>query len=1441
MREDEDPNQAERIRKYLLKNKEYSEDKEIQDYISGIQNKVKATKLGSYTVRPLEKRLKSKDKREEFDTENQLINSLLPLVNNKGLSGKDQSKVIEGYYTVKNYIDKQREDTKSTAPIPLDPKKAPGYYYKKVRAQDKDRGDRISEIQLAHNLEKEFETHKDIYTGVGQLWIVKLIYIIYRVGSDGKIVTSRVNAYLTIDGEQYRMIDDVQDKRAFLYNEIRSGFAIALQSLEKLAHYSNLMWTLTDAYDVFIVPRYGIKAIKEVKGELVFGCGLSVDPKVRADQRKYMRKLTKRLHGLYEPDYPACYYYKIIRQEDNDNYCILRCIKAIWKVPRAEKVIKKYKVEYWGRKSKTVEQEVMESNTIENLWKRHMRGGLPNKGITLYRARTFYRKLREVYIDNFFDDDPDKPPNELVVKKIKNSKDLIKNIEINVVYHIYGHAFTFVEDNRWEYKSTLRPYTPSQTLLVAYDIESTCDMNYEDGEFMDKSEQVLSMVSFMFKVEKEEYLDCLPVEDCGKAEENKYVMKTYNSIEKMVYYITKFVSKYNKDLGSNKEIDYESKYEITLKRICFVGFNSSQYDDLYLWRFFRDTDDPDFQIRSHGILPESTGMMDFQILVERDGEPSFIINTLDMRKFTSPMGNLSVQAESFKCPTRCKKEVYKLCYETANILSSSERGEIFEKFQTIRDDNMKPEYCECKRSKVKDKKCRLGSVIIDCESNKFNKRNFFAYYKGDGEDHPMVTKIMREYNEVDVKIVMELYDVIDNIDTFKRYKIPLLSCFSMSHYTKEMWIRHLSKLRYKSYHPDWKWKDRYIVGDEKHNSMMFKQYHKELAYNKKHGGKKGTLFEGIPYKQSFVHKSQARHNRKYFSSKLGGRTQYNPDPSHEKYVDSKKFDDYFKVNGYDSLTAKEFNKMLFEAIPDLVYGNGLKDLDINGMYASVMANNNLFPIGKEYEIIYKGVVTNPEPPKKGTAVYHCLEIKPPDPPLLHPLFGKKIKDIHDKMVKIEYTDEGLYDYALSRPYMDCGLKLGYTFICDSEIRWDYVVPLFHDYINGLHEKRLVAKSEKNDPVSEALKLAMNGLYGKTGQRDVRDSVKYYTIDQLRYVNLYDTIHPNKMKVISYLDVNRKGIVIKYTADTRYKKFNSSPNHLSMFILDKTHVLYHSMLMKIDEGVTSLKDSNFYYSDTDSFIVNMKGADNLAEFIDDKQLGMLKDELDGGIIRKAHFLARKTYGLIYQVKGKKGKPTLGCKFKAKGIPPNMVQMRDYEEPDKFSSEGRNKYGCMKKYGLLTDKPKESCRVYNIKRQVSLSSRHKEKKTSAIGEDEITKAFKERRTLHRQRDDGITALSAMLGGEDTSLYGKLFKKYKLQLLEAVDLGHVNSILRLAHEEKELRDINKGKHESSDEEEMTPFKKKFLAAEKDYGENDREALQILNRLEAHWGLQKTPSNDP
>jgi len=71
----------------------------------------------------------------------------------------------------------------------------------------------------------------------------------------------------------------------------------------------------------------------------------------------------------------------------------------------------------------------------------------------------------------------------------------------------------------------------------------------------------------------------------------------------------------------------------------------------------------------------------------------------------------------------------------------------------------------------------------------------------------------------------------------------------------------------------------------------------------------------------------------------------------------------------------------------------------------------------------------------------------------------------------------------------------------------------------------------------------------------------------------------------------------------------------MYLLNLEMMRYKALLSKLD--------IQLYYTDTDSIFIDKE----LPQELIGNELGLMKDELKGGIIKKAYFLGIKKYGYI----------------------------------------------------------------------------------------------------------------------------------------------------------------------------------------------------------------------
>ena len=213
------------------------------------------------------------------------------------------------------------------------------------------------------------------------------------------------------------------------------------------------------------------------------------------------------------------------------------------------------------------------------------------------------------------------------------------------------------------------------------------------------------------------------------------------------------------------------------------------------------------------------------------------------------------------------------------------------------------------------------------------------------------------------------------------------------------------------------------------------------------------------------------------------------------------------------------------------------------------------------------------------------------------------------------------------------------------------------------------KLAKNDFEKDLYKLMNNPVFGKTMEniRKHKD-IKLVTTDKTRS-KLVSEPNYHTMNCIS------ENLSIIEMKKTKVKV--NKPIYLGLSILDISKILmyefwYDYMKPKYDDNV------KFCYVDTDSFIINIKTEDFYKDIANDvekrfdtsnyevdrpfptgknkKVIGLMKDELGGGIITEFAALRPNTYSYLTDdcKENKKTKGTKKCVIK------RMIKFDDYKE-------------------------------------------------------------------------------------------------------------------------------------------------------------------------------------
>ena len=153
---------------------------------------------------------------------------------------------------------------------------------------------------------------------------------------------------------------------------------------------------------------------------------------------------------------------------------------------------------------------------------------------------------------------------------------------------------------------------------------------------------------------------------------------------------------------------------------------------------------------------------------------------------------------------------------------------------------------------------------------------------------------------------------------------------------------------------------------------------------------------------------------------------------------------------------------------------------------------------------------------------------------------------------------------------------------------------FSQYITSLYDARMDAKKQGDPVETYFLKLFMNTLYGKFGQRN----------DQLEYIGESENEHFGNYKALILGLENNKEIKVlghqMYEVHRNILGFYSCP-----IIAAEITANARAYMWKL---ACQAGRSNVVYTDTDSLFVNQTGYDNLKPYMNDTALGKLKTEL-----------------------------------------------------------------------------------------------------------------------------------------------------------------------------------------------------------------------------------------
>jgi len=153
--------------------------------------------------------------------------------------------------------------------------------------------------------------------------------------------------------------------------------------------------------------------------------------------------------------------------------------------------------------------------------------------------------------------------------------------------------------------------------------------------------------------------------------------------------------------------------------------------------------------------------------------------------------------------------------------------------------------------------------------------------------------------------------------------------------------------------------------------------------------------------------------------------------------------------------------------------------------------------------------------------------------------------------------------------------------------------IFKDYVDFFYSLRKKFKKEGNEPFELMVKLYLNSLYGKFGEK--HDIIKRIKDLKENITEIQDTLNYETGKREVHWIIN--GVVFKKVG---VEDGQNSLTAISSYVTSYSRIYLWKLIEKA-------KQNNVYYCDTDSLFTNQKGYENLIEYIDSKKLGMMKVE------------------------------------------------------------------------------------------------------------------------------------------------------------------------------------------------------------------------------------------
>lgn len=308
-------------------------------------------------------------------------------------------------------------------------------------------------------------------------------------------------------------------------------------------------------------------------------------------------------------------------------------------------------------------------------------------------------------------------------------------------------------------------------------------------------------------------------------------------------------------------------------------------------------------------------------------------------------------------------------------------------------------------------------------------------------------------------------------------------------------------------------------------------------------------------------------------------------------------------------------------------GGGLLSLDVKSLYPFVMAVCK-FPIGQEIktEKYVEGKL----------GIYNVHIISQPK---------TKIIPQREKGKPLNWEYDKEFDCILTSVDIDTLKDYGAEYIIKDGYYWEESDNVFEKYVEPLKKAKTqedIWKEEKNERYNPALreiiKLYLNSLSGKVGQREYIKNVEFcFTENQIRSFL-------KKHKDVIYTEIPKMNCVKLEGLNENYKYTNkkAKPFHLAAFIYSyaRSH-MYRSILSKVDDKFFTDTDSCHILKSSFNKLVDegkFPAEEKFGKFHMGGEFGDFENEIPFDV-KRYYAIAPKCYAIIGDTKSK---------FRFKGI-------------------------------------------------------------------------------------------------------------------------------------------------------------------------------------------------